>query len=120
MKGVTRKDSNMNDFDKPLSELEYRTAKIKLEEQNTKRFLKTRPRKLPYLDAREWVQYNLGVSSKEEFDDLVANGNLRTPYIPKNPESFYTTTGDWISWEHFLLIDARSKTHVPPATGKFD
>ncbi len=51
---------------------------------------------------RKWVQANLGVDTKEEFFDLVANGNLRTPYIPKEPEKYYTVSGTWISWDHFL------------------
>ena len=51
---------------------------------------------------RKWVQANLGVDTKEEFFDLVANGNLRTPYIPKEPEKYYTESGTWISWDNFL------------------
>jgi len=44
----------------------------------------------------------LGVDTEEEFNDLVANGNLRTPYIPKRPEEYYSAVGTWISWNHFL------------------
>jgi len=34
--------------------------------------------------------------------DMVANGNLRTPYIPKQPDVYYSEDGTWISWDHFL------------------
>ncbi len=34
--------------------------------------------------------------------DMVANGNLRTPYIPKQPHVYYSEEGTWISWDHFL------------------
>lgn len=51
---------------------------------------------------RKWVRANLDPDTKEEFFDLVANGNVRTPYIPKQPEKFYSEQGTWISWEHFL------------------
>ena len=97
-------------------------AREKLETANTQSFLKRKPRKLPYNDARRWVQGNLGCDSKEEFDDLVANGNLRTPYIPKNPESYYTSTREWISWDHFLTgcFDGSSPSAVQPKTGVFD
>jgi hypothetical protein len=44
----------------------------------------------------------LGPDSKEEFMDMVANGNLRTPYIPKQPDVYYKQQGTWISWQHFL------------------
>jgi len=84
------------------NDLDWRITKVKLEEEHTKSFLRSKPRKLPYEDSRRWVQANLGPDTKEEFFDLVANGNLRTPYIPKQPEEFYTERGTWISWDHFL------------------
>ena len=111
----------MDDDEIFLNDLSWRAAKIKLEEQNTQSFLKRRPRKLPYLEARKWVQANWAPDSKEEYEDLVANGNLRTPYIPKRPEEYYTETGDWVSWDHFLSSDPIVfGKEVPPATGRFD
>jgi hypothetical protein len=85
-------------------------------------FLKRKPRKLPYDDARKWVQANLGASTKEEFDDLVANGNLRTPYIPKQPEAYYSSTREWISWDHFLkgVFDDEQSSEIKPSSGVFD
>ena len=73
-----------------------------MEDQHTRSFLKRRPKKLPYKQARLWVQKNLGADTQEEYEDLVENGNLRTPYIPKRPEEYYTTTNDWISWDDYL------------------
>jgi hypothetical protein len=48
------------------------------------------------------VQRNLGVDTKKDFFDFFANGNVRTPYIPKEPEKYYSDNGTWISWDHFL------------------
>jgi hypothetical protein len=64
----------------------------------------------------------LGASTKEEYDDLVANGNLRTPYIPKRPEEYYTSTGEWISWDHFLkgVFDDERPSEIQPCAGVFD
>jgi len=94
----------------------------RLEKANFLKRLRSKPRKLPYADARKWVQANLGVDTKAEFFDLVANGNLRTPYIPKNPEKYYKDTRDWISWEHFLsgLFDDKTPSAIRPQTGIFD
>jgi hypothetical protein len=39
-----------------LEDLEWRVAKLRLEEANTKRFLKAGPRFLPYEECRKWVQ----------------------------------------------------------------
>ena len=97
-------------------------ARIALEGQHTQSFLKRRPVKLPYTQARQWVQANWGVRTKEEYDDLVENGNLRTPYIPKQPEQYYTSTREWISWDHFLkgIFDTDQPSAIQPKTGIFD
>ncbi|KAG7350925.1 hypothetical protein IV203_010285 [Nitzschia inconspicua] len=101
--------------------LQVEKTRTALEEQHIQSFLKRRPRKLPYEDARKWVQANLGASTKEEYDDLVANGNLRTPYIPKRPEEYYTSTREWISWDHFLtgIFDDEQPSGIQPSTGVF-
>ena len=110
----TNNDNSAED-DKMLSEL----VRVKLEADHTRKFLKSRPRKLKYDEARTWVQRNLGVDTEDEFNDLVENGNLRTPYIPKRPEEYYTQSKEWISWDHFLKDDP-DYPGVKPASGAFD
>lgn len=47
------------DLDRPgkvIQDLSWRVAKLRLEEQNRRRFLKARPRYLPYDECRKWVQ----------------------------------------------------------------
>ena len=39
-----------------LEDLEWRLEKLRLEEANTRRFLKSRPRFLPYRECQKWVQ----------------------------------------------------------------
>lgn len=107
-------------IDKRANEIEIESSRKKLEDANTQSFLKRRPRKLPYADARIWIQRNLGPATEEEFYDLVENGNLRTPYIPKRPEEYYTRTREWISWDHFLTDDAQLPSAIGPQTGVFD
>lgn len=112
----------MNDLISRAEEIQVEWERDRLEEANEQSFLKRKPRKLPYLDARRWIQANLGPSTKEEFLDLVENGNLRTPYIPKRPEEYYTETREWVSWEHFLtgIFDKHKPSAVQPSTGIFD
>lgn len=114
-------ETNENDLMKQVNsrseEILVEEARTRLEEENTRSFLKRKPLKLRYEEARRWVQGNLGCNTREEFEDLVENGNLRTPYIPKRPEEYYTRTRDWISWEHFLTKDS---PHIKPQTGFFD
>ena len=104
-------NENKNDQDNIniKNELAWRTSKVRLEEEENKRFsrmLKSKPYKLPYKDAKIWVQRNLGASTQEEFEDLVLNGNLRTPYIPKDPQRYYTEIrgSPWLGWDDFLLL----------------
>ena len=109
-------------LDSRVNAIQVEKTREQLEQAHTQAFLKRKPRKLPYKDARIWVQANLGCDTEEEFMDLVANGNLRTPYIPKQPEKYYTETREWISWEHFLrgCFDNRKVSAVKPSTGIFD
>lgn len=116
-------DDKMEDSITMLEELHYRAAKFRLEEEHVQRLIKKKPIKLPYLEARKWVQSNLGAATKEEFNDLVANGNMRSPYLSKNPKVYYTKTGDWISWDHFLtgyFEEQKTGITITPSTGKFD
>ena len=103
-------------------EIQIEQARTALEHQNTQSFLKRKPRKLPYEQARKWVQYNLGADTKEEFEDLVQNGNVRTPYIPKRPQEYYTLTREWISWEHFLTGYHKNQhpSAIKPSDGILD
>ena len=72
-----------------IEDLSWRVAKARLEEEVSKRsFLKRKPVKLSYEQSQKWIQTNWAIKTKEEFYDLVANGNLRTPYISKNPEEY--------------------------------
>jgi hypothetical protein len=115
-------DTMMDQVQKRHDNFQVENARVALEHAHTQSFLKRRPRKLPYENARIWVQANFGVDTQEEFDDLVANGNLRTPYIPKNPEAYYKETREWISWEHFLkgCFDGETPSAVKPSSGIFD
>jgi len=86
-----------------IDDLSWRVAKARLEEEASKRsFLKRKPLKLSYEQSQKWIQRNWAIKTEEEFNDLVANGNLRTPYISKRPEEYYGERGEWISWDHYL------------------
>ncbi|KAK1735368.1 hypothetical protein QTG54_013982 [Skeletonema marinoi] len=99
-------DSESSDTNKEnvvIEDLSWRVAKARLEEEASKRsFLKRKPLKLSYEQSQKWIQRNWAIKTEEEFNDLVANGNLRTPYISKRPEEYYGERGEWISWDHYL------------------
>jgi hypothetical protein len=86
-----------------IDELSWRVTKVRLEEANTKRLLKRKPLKLPYALSQKWIQHNYAPKTKEEFEQLVMDGDLKNVYISKRPEEYYGERGEWISWDHYLL-----------------
>jgi len=95
-------NNQINDKD-DNEELSMAIAKVRLEQSMKPAYLTNKPIKLSYKTSQRWIQKNWSPKNKKEFDDLVANGNLRTPYISKCPEEYYGARGEWISWDHYLL-----------------
>mmetsp|Transcript_13317 Transcript_13317/g.19595 ORF Transcript_13317/g.19595 Transcript_13317/m.19595 type:complete len:193 (-) Transcript_13317:61-639(-) len=102
-------DEDMEDeFGDPnvqISEMDWRVAKLKLEEAHTRSFLKSGPRHLPYEECRKWVAAWNRWSSEEEWREWIDMGEKRNAYIPARPDEYYGRLGQWISWEHFLGVD---------------
>eukprot|EP00538_Stauroneis_constricta_P001961 CAMPEP_0119562204 /NCGR_PEP_ID=MMETSP1352-20130426/19727_1 /TAXON_ID=265584 /ORGANISM="Stauroneis constricta, Strain CCMP1120" /LENGTH=108 /DNA_ID=CAMNT_0007610551 /DNA_START=252 /DNA_END=574 /DNA_ORIENTATION=- len=85
-----------------IDDLSWRVNKLRLEEENKKRFLRAKPRFLPYEECRKWVQAFGRWKSEEDWVDWIAMGEKRNAYIPSRPDEYYGERGEWISWEHFL------------------
>lgn len=81
-----------------IEDLNWRVDKLRLEEENKKRFLKAKPRFLPYDECRKWVQAFSRWNSKEDWLDWIRMGEKRNSYIPSRPDRYYGERGDWISW----------------------
>ena len=57
---------------------------------------------IPYEFARE-AALQLGLRSKEDWDEGIENGEIfQGPYLPSKPNEMYPD--DWVSWEEFLGI----------------
>jgi hypothetical protein len=83
-------------------DLTWRVEKMRLEEQNTKRFLKAGPRFLPYEECRKWVQAWNRWDNEEDWKRWIDEGEKRNSYIPARPDEYYGNRNEWISWAHFL------------------
>lgn len=57
-----------------LGDLSWRVEKLRLEEANTRRFLKSRPRFLPYEECRKWVKAWHRWESEEEWNEWIDEG----------------------------------------------
>jgi hypothetical protein len=82
--------------------LYVRIARMRLEEENKRRFLKSRPAKLPYAQCKQWVKAQNMWHSKEEWYEWVNLGESLSAYIPSDPEAYFSRQGTWISWEDYL------------------
>ena len=93
------------DLDTPsvmLDDLNWRVEKLRLEEQNIQRFLKSGPRHLPYEECRKWVQAWNRWDTEDDWREWINMGEKRNTYIPASPDEYYGRLGQWISWDHFL------------------
>lgn len=86
-------------------ELEWRVARARLTESWLRGIKKRKPRFLDYDEAVKWVAAMGQWDTREDWEDWIERGEKRNPYLPSDPITYYTGTGDWISWEHFLSVD---------------
>ena len=91
-----------NEYPSDIPDLSWRVEKLRLEEANTRRFLKAGPRFLPYEECRKWVQAWNRWDSEEEWVRWIDEGEKRNSYIPARPEEYYGKLGKWQGWDHFL------------------
>lgn len=92
----------INEFPSPIPDLSWRVEKMRLEEANTRRFLKAGPRFLPYDECRRWVQAWNRWDSKDDWVSWIDEGEKRNSYIPARPAEYYGRLGQWRGWDHFL------------------
>ena len=85
-----------------IPDLSWRVEKLRLEEANTRRFLKSKPRFLPYDECRKWVMAWNRWDSEEEWKNWIDEGEKRNSYIPARPDEYYGRLGQWKGWDHFL------------------
>lgn len=104
-------DDAFGDANVVLDDLNWRVEKLRLEERNTRRFLKSGPRFLPYEECRKWVQaWGSRWKSEDDWRQWIAMGEKRNPYIPSRPDEYYGS--QWISWEHFLGMPPENQDAV--------
>jgi hypothetical protein len=100
--GGPRNNNNCGAHDEDWESLQIRIARMRLEEENKRRFLKSRPVKLPYDQSKKWVQAQNMWNSREEWYEWVGLGENLSAYIPSDPEAYYKGLGSWIDWDNYL------------------
>lgn len=90
-----------------LHDLNWRVEKLRLEEANTRRFLKSGPRFLPYEECRKWVKAWNRWETETEWKNWIDEGEKRNSYIPARPDEYYGNRGEWKSWDHFLGVEKK-------------
>ena len=95
-----------------LNDLNWRVEKLRLEEANTRRFLKSGPRFLPYEECRKWVKAWNRWENEQEWKEWIDEGEKRNSYIPARPDEYYGKRGEWKNWEHFLGVEGESEAEA--------
>jgi len=98
--GLFKEDESTTTVD--FGDLVWRVEKLRLEEANTRRFLKSGPRFLPYTECRNWVKAWNRWATEEEWLIWINEGEKRNSYIPTRPDEYYGNLGQWRGWDHFL------------------
>lgn len=78
-----------------IEDLNWRVEKLRLEEQNTQRFLKSQPRFLPYRECCKWVQAFGRWKSEKDWKEWIAMGEKRNAYIPVSLCSLFSAKFKW-------------------------
>lgn len=95
-------DADLEAPSEAVDHLSWKLAKIRLEQENTKRFLKAGPRFLPYEECRNWVTAWNRWETEEDWKTWIREGEKRNAYIPARPDEYYGRLGKWKGWAHFL------------------
>ena len=90
-----------------LHDVNWRVDQIRLEEANTRRFLKSGPRFLPFGECRKWVIAFNRWDTEEEWRQWIEDGEKRNAYIPSSPDVYYGKRGEWKGWDHFLGVERK-------------
>lgn len=87
-----------------IQELSWRVQKLRLEEQNTQRFLRSQARFLPYNECRRWVQAFSRWETEDDWKQWISMGEKRNSYIPSRPDEYYGRLGQWYVGSGFLVV----------------
>lgn len=102
-----------------FGDLAWRVEKMRLEEANTRRFLKAGPKFLPYTECRNWVRAWNRWETEKEWLEWIDEGEKRNSYIPSRPDEYYGNLGHWKGWDHFLgKIDSAKEENTDRGSGK--
>ena len=80
---------------------DWRIERSRLDHQQSARVRRRAPR-YPSFAASSAVAQSLGLSSKEEWEDWLELGEGWSPYLPRDPERYYTERLQWLGWTQWL------------------
>lgn len=86
-----------------LDEKDYlRLFRLELEEHAKRALFRRTRRFLPFEDCVKWVRAMGYWDSQQEWEEWIALGEKRNPYIPTRPDEYYGKLGQWKGWSYFL------------------
>ena len=103
MAAVDPGETDMPDIPDTISETNgyWRVQQARLEEDQAKRVRARKTRYGNFASTSNYAQA-LGLSTKQEWLDYLDLGEGWSPYIPRDPEGYYTERGEWLGWSFWL------------------
>ena len=96
-------DSSEDEVPRSLggSDSDWRVERARLDHQRSKQLRARPPRYPPFAISSNIVQ-TLGLSTRDEWLEHLELGEGRSPYVPTDPETYYTQRGEWLGWRAWL------------------
>merc|ERR1711990_298704 len=79
------------------SDSDWRIERARLVEQTRRAVLRRSPRHLSFSCSSAIVQ-QLGLKTKQEWLEWCELGEGWSPYVPRDPKTYYTQRGEWLGW----------------------
>jgi len=90
-------------------EVQWRVDRARLTKQWMDQIKRRKPRYMSYKDTSKWVRAMGQWHTEKEWIDWIQRGEKRNPYIPSDPEKYFSDLGEWKGWDDFLGVNGSKK-----------
>ena len=80
---------------------DWRVERARLEQRHIEAVRRRKPRFLSFAKTSAMVQ-PLGLSTEDEWLEWLELGEGWSPYVPRDPKSYYEERGTWLGWRIWL------------------
>ena len=83
---------------------DWRVSRARLTQRHSEGVLRRERRFLSFSQSSNFAQ-TLGITTKDEWNEWLELGEGWSPYVPRDPEAYYSKRGEWLGWRLWLTGD---------------